>query len=1155
MSLTAPARVDLVKGVADGLNYLHSENVVHGDLHPGNVLIDGSGNPCLTDFGLATIEGDAELQLTTMTANQNPRWHAPEVIGIDHDPGRPTFKSDIYSFGSVMFFIASGDMPWQEKRYNQIIIELSRRAISMRSGNILDNHWNLVQKCWSWDPKDRPGCAEVLKCMGSMLEAKLKLLREWLEDNNVSDFTSQLAELGPPITCGSFGEVYQHTVVTSEGETVIAVKKFVIDHETAMAKMEKGIVQRELKVWLKLRHSTIVPLLGIAFLDHPFPALVSQWMPSGTLYNYLEKRAMSLTAPARVDLVKGVADGLNYLHSENVVHGDLHPGNVLIDGSGNPCLTDFGLATIEGDAELQLTTMTANQNPRWHAPEVIGIDHDPGRPTFKSDIYSFGSVMFFIASGDMPWQEKRYNQIIIELSRRAISMRSGNILDNHWNLVQKCWSWDPKDRPGCAEVLKCMGSMLEAKLKLLREWLEDNNVSDFTSQLAELGPPITCGSFGEVYQHTVVTSEGETVVCLIIPNSSDVRLSSIHQIAVKKFVIDHETTMAKMEKGIVQRELKVWLKLRHSTIVPLLGIAFLDHPFPALVSQWMPSGTLYNYLEMQATTLTAPARADLAKGVADGLNYLHSENVVHGDLCPGNVLIDGSGNPCLTDFGLATVVWDGELQLTTMIANRNPRWHAPEVIGIDRDPGRPTFKSDIYSFGCVMFFIASGDMPWQEKKYNQIIIELSRRAIPMRPGNILDNHLNLVRKCWSWDPKDRPGCAEVLKWMGLMLGTKLRLLREWLEDNNVSDFTSQLAELGPPITRGAFGRVYQRTVVTNEGETVVAVKKFMIDHERAMAKMEMGIGHRELKVWLKLRHSTIVPLLGIAFLDLSFPVLVSQWMPSGTLYNYLEKQATTFTTPARVDLVKGVADGLNYLHSENVVHGDLHPGNVLIDGSGNPCLTDFGLATVVGDEELQLTTTIANQNPRWHAPEVIGIDRDPGRPTFKSDIYSFGSVMFFIVSGDIPWQEKRSYQIVIELSRRVIPIRPGNILDNHWNLIHKCWSLDPNDRPGCAEVLKCMSSSSNLNDSRGMSIPVNMTSQEEYRGRPRNVVLYGEAGSGKSSLINLIMGRNVAITSPDALLCTSLHTPYDVMIGGQYFRLWDTAGRHIFTPTFEARVV
>ncbi|KAG2121406.1 kinase-like domain-containing protein, partial [Suillus cothurnatus] len=85
------------------------------------------------------------------------------------------------------------------------------------------------------------------------------------------------------------------------------------------------------------------------------------------------------------------------------------------------------------------------------------------------------------------------------------------------------------------------------------------------------------------------------------------------------------------------------------------------------------------------------------------------------------------------------------------------------------------------------------------------------------------------------------------------------------------------------------------------------------------------------------------------------------------------------------------------VHSNNIVHGDLQPANVLIDNSGNPCLTGFGLATVVGDPELQWNSTTAARdfNSRWRAPEVIGIETDePARPTFASDIYSFGSVMF-----------------------------------------------------------------------------------------------------------------------------------------------------------------
>ncbi|KAG0708292.1 kinase-like domain-containing protein, partial [Suillus ampliporus] len=210
------------------------------------------------------------------------------------------------------------------------------------------------------------------------------------------------------------------------------------------------------KVWLRLKHETIVPLLGTANVDSPFPALVSQWMSSGTLYVYL-KEATTLTDSARVELARGVAEGLRYLHSQNVVHGDLHPSNVLIDGSGRPRLTDFGLAAVPGDADLQLSTMTVSRNldSRWRAPEVIGIECDPARPTFKSDMYSFGVFTAQITSGDVPWKDKKHSyQITIELSRNTAPTRPDNILDDHWKVIQKYWSRAPGDRPRAAEVIR-----------------------------------------------------------------------------------------------------------------------------------------------------------------------------------------------------------------------------------------------------------------------------------------------------------------------------------------------------------------------------------------------------------------------------------------------------------------------------------------------------------------------------------------------------------------------------------------------------------------------------------------------------------------------------------------------------------------------------
>jgi serine/threonine protein kinase len=177
------------------------------------------------------------------------------------------------------------------------------------------------------------------------------------------------------------------------------------------------------------------------------------------------------------------------------------------------------------------------------------------------------------------------------------------------------------------------------------------------------------------------------------------------------------------------------------------------------------------------------------------------------------------------------------------------------------------------------------------------------------------------------------------------------------------------------------------------------------------------------------------------------------------------------------------------VHSVDVVHGDLQPvctlvsswmlhlfvsqDNGLIDDSGIPRLTGFGLATVVGNPELQLnsTTVACDFNARWRAPEVMGIESDePARPTCASNIYSFGSVMFFvrsihitvvppltfsgqIISGNIPWKERNSYQIAIALSNRVIPARPENIPNDFWNLIERCWSQNPVDRPGTSQIL------------------------------------------------------------------------------------------------------
>ncbi|KAJ8597344.1 kinase-like protein [Rhizopogon salebrosus TDB-379] len=309
----------------------------------------------------------------------------------------------------------------------------------------------------------------------------------------------------------------------------------------------------------------------------------------------------------------------------------------------------------------------------------------------------------------------------------------------------------------------------------------------------------------------------------------------------------------------------------------------------------MPRGSLHNYLK-QATTLTAPAKVDLAKGVADGLNYLHSKDVVHGDFHPGNVLIDGSGNPRLTDFGLATVVGDAELQLTTTIANHNPRWHAPEVLGIDRNPSRPTFKSDIHSFGSVMFFIVSGGIPWKEKCSPQITIELWRRVNPARPENIPNDPWNLIRQCWSWEPGDRPGCAAVLQSINQFK----------IDDSQTSvlqlpaDLTGQIpGQICNYVAGGTFTNVFKCEWRRSNGPVKVAVKSIRIN----LSEEEQRRFRREIDIWAVLAHDNIVPLFGTTGGYGSYTALVFPWFQTGTLHRLIEDVGIVLRIEEKLNLV------------------------------------------------------------------------------------------------------------------------------------------------------------------------------------------------------------------------------------------------------------
>jgi serine/threonine protein kinase len=147
------------------------------------------------------------------------------------------------------------------------------------------------------------------------------------------------------------------------------------------------------------------------------------------------------------------------------------------------------------------------------------------------------------------------------------------------------------------------------------------------------------------------------------------------------------------------------------------------------------------------------------------------------------------------------------------------------------------------------------------------------------------------------------------------------------------------------------------------------------------------------------------------------------------------------------------ATGLAFLHDSDIVHRDIKSPNILLM-DGRLKVADFGLARFF-TSSAGATTAKSVGSPAWMAPEVITNGTHISPP---SDIFSFGVVLWELLSGQLPWQSCTSihimYQVVCNAARPPVPDRSvTSVPSGYIDLIEECWACDPGDRPTCASVV------------------------------------------------------------------------------------------------------
>ncbi|KAG8895995.1 hypothetical protein FRC01_012083, partial [Tulasnella sp. 417] len=249
---------------------------------------------------------------------------------------------------------------------------------------------------------------------------------------------------------------------------------------------------------------------------------------------------------------------------------------------------------------------------------------------------------------------------------------------------------------------------------------------------------------------------------------------------------------------------------------------------------------------------------------------------------------------------------------------------------------------------------------------------------------------------------------------------------------------------------GAFSDILQAKL----GNRAVAVKALRVvnmdgpDEIRMMKRLA-----REIYVWAELDHPQVLELLGFAF-DNRTPCLISPWCENGTLQEYLQKNPGA----NRRLLVRQIAEGLKYLHSQTppIVHGDFKTTNILVTDQHMAKICGFGGSKRLERINTGFTTTgLVLATIRYCAPEIL---RDGQHHTLNSDVYSFACVALETMTDKSPFWKILNVvgvitRVVVEKQTPSPEDHPG-LEDPMWELLRRCWSCEPLDRPTMIDVCR-----------------------------------------------------------------------------------------------------
>ncbi|GAB4834345.1 hypothetical protein Ancab_032599 [Ancistrocladus abbreviatus] len=257
-------------------------------------------------------------------------------------------------------------------------------------------------------------------------------------------------QLGEEIGQGSYAVVYRGLWNGSD----VAIKVFFGNDYNEGTLLD---YKKEIDIMRRLRHPNVLLFMG-ACCSNERLAIVTEFLPRGSLFRTLHRSNQTLDVRRRLRMALDVARGVNYLHHRHppIVHRDLKSSNLLVDKNWTVKVGDFGLSRLK-HATL-LSAKSGLGTPQWTAPEVLR--NDPSNE--KSDVFSFGVILWELMTESIPWSNLNSLQVVgvVGFMDRRLDLPEG--LDPRIaSIINDCWQSKPELRPSFEEILQRMSGLLQ----------------------------------------------------------------------------------------------------------------------------------------------------------------------------------------------------------------------------------------------------------------------------------------------------------------------------------------------------------------------------------------------------------------------------------------------------------------------------------------------------------------------------------------------------------------------------------------------------------------------------------------------------------------------------------------------------------------------